>query len=111
MSIESPENARFVRGWKDFAEAKSLPDGRNRVTNDPMAATYIGITLWARAVEKAGSTELESVRQTMSGQVMRAPSGYEVRMDGTKHHLPKPAFIGKIGNDAQFMITWKSTRP
>jgi urea transport system substrate-binding protein len=111
MSIESPENARFVRAWKDFAEAHSLPDGRNRVTNDPMEATYIGIALWARAVEKAGTTDVESVRQAMSGQTLRAPSGYDVKMDGKSHRLQKPVFIGKIGADAQFSIAWKSAGP
>jgi urea transport system substrate-binding protein len=111
MSIESPENARFVRGWQDFAEARSLPDGRNRVTNDPMEATYIGITLWARAVEKAGATDVESVRRAMNGQAVRAPSGYEVKMDGKSHRLQKPVFVGKIGSDAQFTIAWKSTGP
>ena len=30
-----------------------------RVTNDPMEATYIGFNLWVKAVEKAGTTNVD----------------------------------------------------
>ena len=108
MSIQTPENARFVHSWKTYAETRFLADAGKRVTSDAMEATYIGIKLWAQAVKKAGSTDVESVRQAMGGQVMRSPSGFDVRMDGKTQHLEKPVFVGKIAGDGQFAITWRS---
>src|SRR5688572_27409794 len=43
MSIDTPENAAFIKEWKDYVAANKLPDGDKRVTNDPMEATYVGI--------------------------------------------------------------------
>jgi len=110
-SIESPENARFAARWKAYVNTNNLPDAPHRVTNDPMEATYLGVMLWARAVKQAGSIEVENVRQAMAGQVMRAPSGFDVRMDDRNHHLARPVFVGKIASDGQFSVVWKSAGP
>ena len=34
-----------------------------RVTNDPMEAHYIGFNMWVKAVEKAGTTDPDKVRE------------------------------------------------
>src|SRR5205823_3531940 len=65
MSIDTPENKRFIDQWKAYAKAKNLPDADKRVTNDPMEATYIGMMMWAHAVEQAGTTDVDAVRQAM----------------------------------------------
>ena len=36
-----------------YVKKNNLPGGDKRVTNDPMEATYIGIHMWAQAVEQA----------------------------------------------------------
>ncbi len=46
MSIDNPENKGFIDQWKAYVKEKNLTDGDKRVTNDPMEATYIGITMW-----------------------------------------------------------------
>jgi urea transport system substrate-binding protein len=51
------------------------------VTNDPMEATYVGIHMWAQAVEKAGTTDVDKVRAAMAGQTFAAPSGFTLTMD------------------------------
>ena len=48
QTTKTPENEKFVAAYK----AKF---GDNRVTADPIEAGYIGVKLWALAVEKAGS--------------------------------------------------------
>jgi len=108
QSIENPVNAEFIKKWKAYAKAKSLPNADTVVTNDPMEATYIGIHMWKQAVEKAGSTDVDKVIDAMGGQSFKAPDGYTVKMDETNHHLHKPVYIGEINADGQFDIVSKS---
>ncbi|ODA68028.1 Aliphatic amidase expression-regulating protein [Methyloligella halotolerans] len=100
--IDSAENRRFVNDWRRFCGAPNV------VTDDPMEATWIGFHLWTKAVEKAGTTDTASVRDSLSGMRLLAPSGYEVVMDETNHHLHKPGFIGRMTSDARIVPVWHS---
>jgi urea transport system substrate-binding protein len=111
MSVDSPANASFKAMWASYAKDKGLPDADKRVTNDPMEATYVGIHMWAQAVEQAGTTEVAAVRQAVGGQTFAAPSGFTVTMDGKNHHLHKPVMIGEIQADGQFQIVWRTDGP
>ncbi len=55
----TPTTRRSSTKWTAYAKAHNLPDGDKRVTNDPMEATYIGVHMWAQAVEKAKTTEVD----------------------------------------------------
>ena len=110
-SVSNPVNEKFVADWKAYAKAKNLPNYATAVTNDPMEATYVGIHMWAQAVEKAGSTEVDKVREAMAGQSFKAPSGYTLVMDKSNHHLHKPVMIGEIQDDGQFEVVWKTPEP
>ncbi|MES2821480.1 MAG: transporter substrate-binding protein, partial [Pseudomonadota bacterium] len=111
QSVENPVNSAFVDKWKTYAKAKGLPGADKAVTNDPMEATYVGIHMWAQAVEKAGSTDVDKVREAMAGQTFAAPSGYTLTMDKTNHHLHKPVMIGEIQDDGQFEVVWQTEGP
>ncbi|MEG6508078.1 transporter substrate-binding protein [Methyloligella sp. 2.7D] len=100
--IDAPENKRFVADWRQFSGTP------NAVTDDPMEATWIGFHLWKAAVEKAGMTGTDAVRDALSGMAVRAPSGFDVVMDRENHHLHKPAFIGRITADARITPVWRS---
>jgi urea transport system substrate-binding protein len=104
QSVESTENDAFVKMWSDFNEQ------RDKTTSDPMEATLIGFRMWAQAVRQAGTTEVNSVRQAMYGQRVKAPSGFEVVMN-TNHHLSKPAMIGKLNPTGTFDVVWRSINP
>jgi urea transport system substrate-binding protein len=103
-SIKSPENEAFIKMWADFNEQ------RDKITNDPMEATFIGFRMWAQAVVQAGTTDVDAVRQAMYGQRIKAPSGFEVVMN-TNHHLSKPVMIGKINPSGTFDVIWQSINP
>ncbi len=109
QTIKNPQNAAFVKMWKDYVKAKGLKDAP--VTDDPMEATWIGIHMWKQAVEKAGSPDVDKVRKAMAGQTFKAPCGFTVKMDETNHHLHKPVFIGEIRADGQFNTVWKTKGP
>lgn len=53
-SLDNPTNAEFVADYKTYAKTHNLPNASSVVTNDPMEATYVGIHMWAQAVEKVG---------------------------------------------------------
>ncbi len=111
QSVENPVNEQFVAKWKAYAKDKGLPGADKAVTNDPMEATYVGIHMWAQAVEKAGSTDVGKVRDALAGQTFAAPSGYTLTMDKTNHHLHKPVMIGEVQEDGQFSVVWETESP
>ena len=111
MSVDTPENKEFIAKWMAYVKKNNLPGGDKRVTNDPMEATYIGIKMWAGAVEQAGTTNVDAVRQAIGTQVVKSPSGFEIAMDAKNHHLHKPVLIGEIRADGQFNVVWKTDGP
>jgi len=52
---------------KAFVEAYKAAYGADRVTADPIEAGYIAVYLWAAAVEKAGTTDVDAVREAAKG--------------------------------------------
>jgi urea transport system substrate-binding protein len=97
QSAESEANDAFIAKWKKF-----IKDDK-RVTNDQMEATYIGFKAWAKAVEKAGSTEVDKVRPAMYGiKVANLTGGFAEVLPN--HHFTKPVLIGEIQEDGQFEI-------
>jgi urea transport system substrate-binding protein len=102
QSAESDANDAFIAKWKAF-----IKDDK-RVTNDPMEATYIGFKAWAKAVEKAGSTEVDKVRPAMYGiKVANLTGGFAEVLPN--HHFTKPVLIGEIQADGQFEIVSQTT--
>lgn len=111
QSVDNPTNKKFVEQWKAYAKAHNLPNADTAVTNDPMEATWVGMHMWAQAVEKAKSTDVDKVRAAMAGQTYPAPSGFTLTMDKTNHHLHKPVMIGEIEANGQFNVVWQTDAP
>jgi len=100
QSVDNEANSAFINKWKAFTSA-------DRVTNDPMEATYIGFNMWANAVTKAGSTEVDAVEQAMIGQETPNLTGGTAVMN-KNHHLSKPVLIGEIQDDGQLEVVWET---
>ena len=111
QSIKNPQNDAFIKLYRDWAKKQKLPKAESVVTNDPMEATYIGIHMWAQAVEKAKTTDVDKVIAAVGGQKFRAPSGFEIQMDPKNHHLHRAVFIGEVKADGQFNVVWKTKGP
>lgn len=101
QSIDTPENKKFVENWKKYIKDS------NRVTNDPMEATYIGFNLWVKAVEKAKSTDAAKVQDAIIGLSVPNLSGGMAKML-KNHHITKPVFIGEIQDNGQFETVWQT---
>jgi urea transport system substrate-binding protein len=110
MSVKNPTNMKFIKKYKTWAAANKVPNAASVVTNDPMEATYVGMNMWAQAVKKAGTTNVDAVRKAMAGQTFAAPSGYTLMMDAKNHHLHKPVMIGEIRADGQFDVVYKTPK-
>ena len=65
----------------------------------------------ALTVTKAGTTDVDKVRDAMAGQTFKAPSGFTLTMDATNHHLHKPVMIGEIEGNGQFNVVWQTDEP
>ncbi len=101
QSVDDKANAAFIKQWHKFIGDKK------RVTNDPMEATYIGFEMWAKAVEKAGTTDVDKVEQALIGiEVPNLTGGMAVM--NKNHHLSKPVLIGEIQDDGQFEVVWET---
>jgi urea transport system substrate-binding protein len=103
MSMNTPGNKPFVEKYK-------ARFGQDRVTDDPIEAGYFGVYLWAEAVKKAGSTDVDKVREAVRGIEFNAPEG-KVTVDPTNNHTWKIVQIGKTRSDGQFDIVWSSGVP
>lgn len=101
MSAEAEINDEFIEAWHAFTKDEK------RVTNDPMEATYIGFNMWAKAVENAGTTDVDAVRSAIYGVAVPNLTGGTAVMH-TNHHLQKPVLIGEIQDDGQFEIVWQT---
>jgi urea transport system substrate-binding protein len=101
MSVDTPENADFIKKWHTFIK------NPKRVTNDPMEAHVIGFDMWAKAVEKAGTTDVDKVSDAIIGIEVPNMTGGVAKML-PNHHLTKPVLIGEIQADGQFETVWQT---
>ncbi|MGO3056925.1 MAG: transporter substrate-binding protein, partial [Halomonas sp.] len=94
-------NYDFIDAWIDYTGDEET------VTNDPMEAHYIGFNMWAEAVRKAGTTDVDSVKDAIIGvTVPNLSGGYAAMMPN--HHITKPVLIGEIQDNGQFDIVWQT---
>ncbi|MFC0272816.1 urea ABC transporter substrate-binding protein [Metabacillus herbersteinensis] len=100
QTTDTPENIEFVENYK----AKY---GDDRVTGDPIEAAYIAVYLWAEAVKKAGSFDVEKVKEASDGIEFKAPGGV-VKIDGETQHIYKTVRIGEVQANGQFKEVWNS---
>ncbi|HEU0022087.1 MAG TPA: urea ABC transporter substrate-binding protein [Dehalococcoidia bacterium] len=103
QTTDTPENVKFVQDFKAKYSEK-------RVTDDPIEAGYFGVYLWAKAVEKAGTTDVAAVKLAAKGLQYQAPGGL-VTIHDENQHVSKTVRIGKVRSDGQIDEVWNSGQP
>ncbi|MWC30142.1 urea ABC transporter substrate-binding protein [Paenibacillus sp. MMS18-CY102] len=103
QTTDTPQNKTFVDNYKKKY-------GADRVTADPIEAGYDAVYLWAAAVEKAGSTDVDKVKAAAKDLEWDAPEG-KVKIDGETQHLYKTVRIGEVQGDGQFKELWATGEP
>ena len=101
QSVDSAPNSEFIAKWKQFV---GDPD---RTTNDPMEAHYVGFNLWAKAVEQAGTTDVDAVLEALPGTETPNLTG-GVAQVLPNHHITKPVYIGEVQANGQFDVVWQT---
>ena len=112
MSLKNPTNTAFIKKWSDYAKAKNLPAADKPLTNDPMEATYIGIHMWAQAVEKAKSHRRRQGdrgdgRPDLQGAVAASRSRWTRRTTTCTSRCSS----ARCKADGQFNVVWKTDGP
>jgi urea transport system substrate-binding protein len=91
QTIDRPESHEFLRKLRARA-------GQSAVATDMMAAAYSGVHIWAKAVEKAATTDSTAVRDATRGMVFEGVRG-RITIDAENLHAWLPSLIGKIRAD------------
>ncbi|WP_224417363.1 MULTISPECIES: urea ABC transporter substrate-binding protein [unclassified Modicisalibacter] len=102
MSVDTDANYDFIDDWIAYNDGDDTV-----VTNDPMEAHYIGFNMWLQAVKKAGTTDVDAVKDAIIGvTVPNLSGGYATMMPN--HHITKPVMIGEIQDNGQFSVVWQT---
>lgn len=100
QSLDNPNNKAFVKAFKDMW-------GKDIVIGDVTQAAYLGPWLWKAAVEKAGSFDIDKVREASPDiELTTAPEGY-VRIH-PNHHLWSKTRIGLAQPDGQYKVVYET---
>lgn len=106
MSLNTPANNKFISNFQKWLKKTTVPGIKKegRVTCSPMVLSYNGVYLWKAAVEKAGTFDVDKVREVLeSGEISFDGPGGKVTMQ-KNHHLTKNVYIGETTADGQFKV-------
>lgn len=100
QSLDNPNNMDFVKAFKERW-------GEEIVIGDVTQAAYLGPWLWKMAVEKAGSFDIDKVREASPGiEFDKAPEGY-VKIH-ENHHLWSKTRVGRAKTDGQYEMVYET---
>ena len=100
QSLDNPNNAAFVKAFKEMW-------GEDIVIGDVTQAAYLGPWIWKYAVEKAGSFDIDKLKEVLPGiELTTAPEGY-VKVH-ENHHLWSKTRIARARTDGQFDVVFES---
>ncbi len=100
QSLPNDNNTAFVKAFKERW-------GKDAVIGDVTQAAYLGPWLWKAAVEKAGSFDIDKVREASPGiELTTAPEGY-VKIH-PNHHLWSKTRIGLAQPDGQYKVVFET---
>jgi branched-chain amino acid transport system substrate-binding protein len=102
-SIDRPENRAFVTRWKARHGTDSNPsvDGQS---------TYVCVMLLARAIRRAGTTDVAAVRRAAANHRYDSPQG-PVWVDSDNNHCFLTPRLARSVPGCQFEIFWEAEAP
>jgi urea transport system substrate-binding protein len=102
-SVRLPENVAFVGRWKArYGEASSPSvDGQS---------TYNAVYLLARALHRAGTSDIAEARRAAAGYLYNSPQG-PIWIDGRNNHCALTPRLAVSNPDGQFDVFWEADAP
>jgi len=104
--LDTPESQEFVEKFR-----KKFPD--DDYIGMEAEAQYTGVYLWAKAVEQAGTTEVDAVIKELESDLSwEAPSG-TVTIDPKSHHAIKDVYLFAADDehDVSTLHKWEQVEP
>ncbi len=100
---------------KKFVQKIKNAYGKNQVITDPMDSAYLGMHVWAEAVKRAGTTEMDAVLESLKETTFRAPDGF-VSVDSANHNTINTVRIAQFSKDpatgsARSDVIWAAHQP
>ncbi|HZQ48037.1 MAG TPA: transporter substrate-binding protein [Verrucomicrobiae bacterium] len=106
MSLKTPANEMFLKRWHRWLKTESYPGviKERRAVDSPIVLSYSGVYLWKKAVERAGTFEVDAVRRALeSGEISFEGPGGKITVQAD-HHCTKDVYIGETRPNGQFKI-------
>jgi urea transport system substrate-binding protein len=106
MSLRTSANKTFLKNWYDWLRTESYPGviKEKRAVDSPIVLSYSGVYLWKKAVEKAGTFDVDAVRSVLeSGAISFEGPGGTITVQAN-HHCTKNVYIGETTANGQFKI-------
>lgn len=101
QSIDNPYNEEFVEAFKEM-------HGEDSVIGDVTQAAYLGPWIWKRSVERAGSFDVDKVREAAKNlELEDMPEGY-IRVHEDNQHIWSKLRIGEWQADGTAEIVYES---
>jgi urea transport system substrate-binding protein len=101
QEVDTPANRKFTALWS------SKYGANHGYITDSAVAVWNGWHLWAKAVQKAGTTDRTKVISALeSGISIDSPSG-TVTMDGPSHHVIQNTYFAQANDSHGFTIVGK----
>jgi len=101
-TLPDPMNKKFVAAY--HAKYPGQP------VDDPMAHGYLDVYVWAAAVKKAGTFNIDKVRKA-AATLSYADYGLGETKFISNQSLEQTAFVGELQPSGEFKIIWKSSGP
>jgi branched-chain amino acid transport system substrate-binding protein len=102
-SIEGPENRAFVARWKSR-------HGRGSHASVDSQSTYVCVMLLARAISRAGSSDVVAVRRAAANHRYDSPQG-PVWVDPDNNHCFLTPRLARSAPGCRFEIFWEADAP
>jgi|SRR3984957_10676279 len=106
MSLKTPANKAFLKNWYTWLKTESYAGviKEKRTVDSPIVLSYSGVYLWKKAVEKAGTFDVDAVRSVLeSGDISFEGPGGKITVQAN-HHCTKNVYIGETKANGQFKI-------
>jgi branched-chain amino acid transport system substrate-binding protein len=101
-SLANESNAHFRALWRErFGE---------RPTSTWSEMAYSQVHLFARALERAGSTDRRKLVEALRSVKFESPEG-PIRVDPENNHCALTPRIGVVRADGEFQVVWESPAP
>jgi urea transport system substrate-binding protein len=94
----------------DFVRQYQARYGHDQRIGGYMESAYVGVQLWAQAVQNCQSFEPQKVIEAMKGISHYGPGGIAY-MDETNQHVWRYVRIAKVGLDGEYHVIWNSDKP